>query len=90
MTAEEYMLKAQRALSAARLLLDNSEIEGACNRAYYAMFDAAQAALLTSGVTVAAKPRLSSRQCVRCSCPNTVATMTKQCDPEHAGSRAAT
>ena len=54
MTAEEYMLKAQRALSAARLLLDNSEIEGACNRAYYAMFDAAQAALLTSGVTVAA------------------------------------
>jgi uncharacterized protein (UPF0332 family) len=52
LTAVEYFEKADRALSAARLLLENSEIEGACNRAYYAMFDAAQAALMASGVSV--------------------------------------
>ena len=40
------MGKAQRALSAARLLLTASETEGACNRAYYAMFYAAHAALI--------------------------------------------
>lgn len=49
---DDYMQKASRALSAARLLLANSEIEGACNRAYYAMFAAAHAALLASGQTV--------------------------------------
>jgi uncharacterized protein (UPF0332 family) len=31
-------------------LLDLGDVDGACNRAYYAMFDAAQAALLRSGV----------------------------------------
>jgi uncharacterized protein (UPF0332 family) len=39
------MQKAARALESARLLLDANDIDGACNRAYYAMFDAAQAAL---------------------------------------------
>jgi len=40
------MAKAERALGGARLLLENEDSEGACNRAYYAMFDAAHAALL--------------------------------------------
>ena len=46
MTLEQYLLKARRALVSARLLLENGDIEGSCNRAYYAMFDAAHAALL--------------------------------------------
>ncbi len=49
MTGNEYLRKAEQTLSAARLLLDNEDVEGACNRAYYAMFDAARAALLASG-----------------------------------------
>jgi uncharacterized protein (UPF0332 family) len=43
--AATYMRKAHRAVEAARLLLANHDTEGACNRAYYAMFDAAHAAL---------------------------------------------
>jgi uncharacterized protein (UPF0332 family) len=39
------MQKAARALASARLLLDAGDADGACNRAYYAMFDAARAAL---------------------------------------------
>jgi uncharacterized protein (UPF0332 family) len=39
------MQKASRALASARLLLDAGDTDGACNRAYYAMFDAARAAL---------------------------------------------
>ena len=43
--ATELMQKAARALASARLLLDAGDTHGACNRAYYAMFDAARAAL---------------------------------------------
>jgi uncharacterized protein (UPF0332 family) len=32
-----------------KVLLDTGDADGACNRAYYAMFDAARAALLVSG-----------------------------------------
>ena len=46
MTPKRYLAKAERALDSARLLLEDGDIEGACNRAYYAMFDAAHAALL--------------------------------------------
>lgn len=49
MTPAEYMQKAERALASARLLLVDGDLDGACNRAYYAMFDAAHAALLASG-----------------------------------------
>jgi uncharacterized protein (UPF0332 family) len=35
------MSKAARAVASARLLLDHGDVDGACNRAYYAMFDAA-------------------------------------------------
>ena len=45
-TPAKYLIKAERALHAARLLNAAGEIEGACNRAYYAMYDAAHAALL--------------------------------------------
>ena len=41
------MAKASRALASAKLLLDSGDVDGACNRAYYAMFDAARAALLS-------------------------------------------
>jgi uncharacterized protein (UPF0332 family) len=44
------MQKAGRALEAAHLLFANHDMEGACNRAYYAMFDAAHAALWAAGV----------------------------------------
>lgn len=44
-----YMRKAERALDEARLLLRDEKTEGACSRAYYAMYDAAHAALLATG-----------------------------------------
>lgn len=46
MMPEHYLAKAERALASARLLLRDGDLEGTCNRAYHAMFDAAQAALL--------------------------------------------
>jgi uncharacterized protein (UPF0332 family) len=49
MTAEGLMAKAVQALSSAKMLLDAGDADGACNRAYYAMFDAARAALLALG-----------------------------------------
>lgn len=45
-----YMRKAERALEEARLLLREQKTEGACNRAYYAMHDAAHAALLATAI----------------------------------------
>ena len=47
--AAALMLKAEKALASAQLLLSSGDAEGACNRAYYAMFDAARAALAASG-----------------------------------------
>lgn len=46
MSAEILMRKASRAAKSAKLLFDDA---GACNRAYYAMFDAATAALHAVG-----------------------------------------
>jgi uncharacterized protein (UPF0332 family) len=46
------MAKAGIACSSARALLNLGDVDGACNRAYYAMFDAARAALLASGAPV--------------------------------------
>lgn len=46
------MGKADKALTSARLLLDAGDSDGASNRAYYAMFDAAVAALVWSGAIV--------------------------------------
>ena len=46
------MTKADTACSSARVLLDLGDVDGAANRAYYGMFDAARAALLASGAPV--------------------------------------
>ena len=48
MNAQELMAKSQRALASAQKLLEDNDGDGACNRAYYAMFDAARAALTLS------------------------------------------
>ena len=50
--AAALMEKARRALASAALLLDDGDADGACNRAYYAMHDAASAALLESGAAL--------------------------------------
>jgi len=49
-SAPAYFRKADATLAAARLLLQPHDSDGACNRAYYAMFDAAHAALFALGV----------------------------------------
>jgi uncharacterized protein (UPF0332 family) len=48
-TPDELLAKARRALASAELLLERGDPEGACNRAYYVMFDAARAGLLSTG-----------------------------------------
>jgi uncharacterized protein (UPF0332 family) len=50
--AHDLIDKASRAAASPRLLLDAGDVDGACNRAYYAMFDAARAALIRSGAPV--------------------------------------
>jgi uncharacterized protein (UPF0332 family) len=50
------MRKAEAALAAARLLVAAENADSACNRAYYAMFDAAHAALCALGAEDLAKP----------------------------------
>ena len=44
--------KAAQAARSAKLLLDSGDDSGACNRAYYAMFDAASAALRAVGAPI--------------------------------------
>ena len=58
---KELMDKAERALASARLLLADGDADGATNRAYYAMFDAATAAMVWAGaVTVQMLPKTHS------------------------------
>ena len=54
LTPAALMAKADTACSSARALLDLGDVDGAANRAYYAVFDAARAALLASGAPVEA------------------------------------
>ena len=61
MTPAAYMRKSEKALSSARQLLATGDADGACNRAYYAMFDAAQAALLAASVGAAANATKTHR-----------------------------
>ena len=49
MKTAELIARARRAAASAKVLFDIGDVGGACNRAYYAMFDAARAALLTAG-----------------------------------------
>jgi len=54
----EILDKADKALSSARLLLNAGDSDGASNRAYYVMFDAAIAALVWAGAaTTDNRPR---------------------------------
>jgi uncharacterized protein (UPF0332 family) len=48
-TPEALLEKADRALASADVLLRDSDTEGTCNRSYYAMFNAARAALILVG-----------------------------------------
>jgi uncharacterized protein (UPF0332 family) len=50
---QEIMDKARKALASARILLTAGDSDGATNRAYYAMFDAAIAALAWAGTGTA-------------------------------------
>lgn len=52
LTIDGLMAKARRAGESARILLAAHDVDGACNRAYYAMFDAARAALLAANAPV--------------------------------------
>jgi uncharacterized protein (UPF0332 family) len=45
LNAIHYFEKARVAAHSAQLLLDAGDADGACNRAYYAMFDAARASI---------------------------------------------
>ncbi len=55
MTPQELLLKANQALKSAQLLLASGDVDGACNRAYYAMFDAARAGLIAVRAPVEAE-----------------------------------
>jgi uncharacterized protein (UPF0332 family) len=52
MNAEDLMAKAAQAIVSAKILLDAGDNDGAGNRAYYSMFDAARAALLAAQAPV--------------------------------------
>ena len=55
MKTDDFRQKARRSLAAARLLLENGFTDEACSRAYYAMFDAARAALVAANAPVEAE-----------------------------------
>lgn len=50
------MARAESTLSEARILIQAAAVRGACNRAYYAMFYAAHAALFALGIEDLTKP----------------------------------
>jgi uncharacterized protein (UPF0332 family) len=52
LAADVLLAKASRALRSARLLLETGDFDGAANRAYYAMFSAARAALLATNASI--------------------------------------
>jgi len=49
----DLMAKAQKAANSAIILLEAGDVDGACGRAYYAMFNAARAALIAANASVA-------------------------------------
>jgi uncharacterized protein (UPF0332 family) len=55
--AQSLMRKSERALRSAQLNLQDGDTDSAVNRAYYAMFNAARAALLSAGVPEEELPR---------------------------------
>ena len=67
MNVADLMAKAAQAAESARMLLTSGDADGACNRAYYAMFDAARAA-----PRCAPPGTMSARRTVVCSMPSTI------------------
>jgi uncharacterized protein (UPF0332 family) len=55
-SSKTYIRKAEAALTTARRNLEAHDSDGACDRAYYAMFNAAHAALFALGVEGLASP----------------------------------
>lgn len=55
MNSAELIGKARRSAASAKVLYDIGDMSGACNRAYYAMFDAARAALVAGNEPVKAE-----------------------------------
>lgn len=55
-SSQTFLRKAESAIAEARLLLGAGHSDGACSRAYYAMFDAAHAALFTFSVEEISAP----------------------------------
>lgn len=53
---QSYLAKAVKALAAGAALESSGDVEGTCNRAYYAMYNAAHALLLTTGIENSADP----------------------------------
>jgi uncharacterized protein (UPF0332 family) len=51
LSPQAHLAKARPALASAKLLLASGDVDGACNRAYYAMFDAARAVSTNRQVT---------------------------------------
>jgi uncharacterized protein (UPF0332 family) len=51
--ARRYLERAERAVESAKSLLELDDRDGACNRAFYAVFDASCAALCGAGATPA-------------------------------------
>lgn len=49
MSSGLWLVKAERLLKTAMLASDDGDADSACNRAYYAMFNAARAALISAG-----------------------------------------
>lgn len=60
MNPDELFQKADQAVKSAKLLLQSHDFDGACNRAYYAMFDAARAVLLHSRLVLSEKIKTHS------------------------------
>ena len=52
MNSKSLYFKANTALKSAQILMDAKDFDGACNRAYYAMHDAAKAALYANNPTL--------------------------------------
>lgn len=59
MNFKELLNKAERASASSKILLAAKDADGACNRAYYAMFDAARAALLSIDTTIPASSEIT-------------------------------
>ena len=60
MSIATWLEKANRSLTSAKLNLDDGDPDGACNRAYYAMFHAARAALVQAGQDTLASAKTHS------------------------------